>query len=75
MEAGLDLQTAVSLLRSYADPASQHALRTTEVREEDAQAWCEVLQRATADAARGIAGQLDEGWRTSRVLSCPPTSS
>jgi len=45
VRAGLDLQTAVALLRSYAGPASQYTLRTCVVSEPSARAYHETLAK------------------------------
>ena len=73
---GLDLQTALSLLRVYAGPASQHALRSGQVSEASATAYDELLANCWSELlGREVSPDEPRLWLPLRKGGCGAASA
>ena len=73
---GLDLQTAISLLRVYAGPASQHTLRSGLVSEASAAAYDQLLARSwSALLGRAVSPDEPRLWLPLRMGGCGAASA
>ena len=76
VQGGLDLQTAVSLLRSYAGPASQYALRSGNVTMEAAKAYDRVLAESWSMLlSREVSVSNERLWLPARMDGCGAASA
>ena len=74
--SGLDLQTAVSMLRSYAGPASQYSLRSTTVGEAAASFYDTALAKSWSDLlGRHVSSEEPRLWLPTSMGGCGAASA
>ena len=76
VKAGLDLHTALSMLREYAGPASQYTLRTCMVSPQAAADYDVALAKAWSDLLdRQVTSEMPRLWLPLRMGGCGATSA